>query len=115
MQKWIRLVRSRSAASVRPGAWALIAIMLGVLLLVSPVHAGGASAQDALRALKGLHSAVKVGLSYRDYGPRVVDARIIVDQFLEMPPPPLRPMALDMHRAMTFYEMGLDIWGAQLK
>ena len=33
------------------------------------------TSQEALRALKALQSAVTAGLTYRDYGPRVADAK----------------------------------------
>lgn len=41
------------------------------------------AAKEALRQLKGLASAVEGGIAYRDYAPRVTDARIKVDQFLD--------------------------------
>jgi hypothetical protein len=39
-----------------------------------------APASDALDALKGLRSVTEVGLSYRDYAPRVLDAKVKVGQ-----------------------------------
>jgi hypothetical protein len=40
------------------------------------------AAIDALQALEALHSVVSSGVSYRDYGTRKADAKIIVDRFL---------------------------------
>src|SRR2546422_7652991 len=41
------------------------------------------AAAEALRALKGLQSVTTAGVTYRDYGPRVQDAKIIVDRFVQ--------------------------------
>ena len=71
-------------------------------------------ADGAIRALKALQSAVRVGLSFRDYGPRVVDTRIKVDEYLETKAgTPSRRQSVG--RAMMFYEQALSTWEAQLK
>jgi hypothetical protein len=71
--------------------------------------AKGVSAGDAIRALKGLQSAVRVGLPFRDYGPRVIDTRIKVDQYLDtkVGTPNLRQA---LGRSMMFYEAALSTW-----
>jgi hypothetical protein len=38
---------------------------------------------EALRSLKGVQSAVAGGISYSDYAPRVTDAKIVVDRYLD--------------------------------
>src|SRR3989442_1564662 len=42
----------------------------------------GSPLNDVLKVLKGLQSATGAGVNYRDYAPRVTDAKIQVDQLL---------------------------------
>src|SRR5262249_891418 len=50
------------------------------------VAAGGpAPRQEALDALKALQSVTQSGISYRDYAPRVLDAKVKVDHYVASP------------------------------
>jgi hypothetical protein len=67
---------------------------------------------DALRALKALQSAATAGVSYRDYAPRVTDAKIQVDQYLAGNP--TGPERIAIAKAMDFYVFASSAWNAQV-
>ena len=89
---------------------------------VRSIHIGAApSAQEAppgngegLEAVKALQSIVSSGVSYRDYAPRVLDARVRVDKYLESVRGSGSPSAIHLSMAMTYYEMASAAWGARL-
>src|SRR5438552_7590475 len=72
-----------------------------------------ATVRDAIRALRAVQSATGAGISYRDFGPRVQDAKIIVDQYVgsEQEPTP-RPA---IQSAMHYYILTGQAWGLQLQ
>ena len=39
--------------------------------------------QEAMKAVRGLQSVSQGGITYRDYAPRVSDAKVIVDRYLQ--------------------------------
>lgn len=72
-------------------------------------------ALEALDAIRGLRSVVKSGIAYRDYAPRVLDARVRVDRYLGSPDSPaearLRAAAA---AAMEYYALASKIWNASV-
>ena len=75
-----------------------------------PKTVGGSLLNDALRVLKGLQSATSAGVNYRDYAPRVTDAKIQVDQILgEAPDGPLKTALAE---ALGFYVYASNAWNA---
>jgi hypothetical protein len=69
-------------------------------------------ASDALRALKALQSAATAGVTYRDYAPRVTDAKIQVDRYLAGKP--AGPERLPISKAMDFYVLASSAWNAKV-
>ena len=67
---------------------------------------------DALRVLKGLQSATSAGVSYRDYAPRVTDAKIQVDQMLGDAPDGQAKTTLA--EALNFYVYASNAWNARI-
>jgi hypothetical protein len=67
-----------------------------------------AAAKEALQALEALQSVVNSGVSYRDYGTRKLDTRIIIDRFLNEYKQ--NPAADAIKEAMTHYENAENIW-----
>lgn len=106
MQKWIRVCRSRS----------IITSLVALLFLTSagPAWAAENGAREALRALKALNSALSVGLTYRDYHQRLIETKIIVDQYVETPRAQERGMQSVLDRTMSIYQIGGSIWRVQL-
>jgi len=73
------------------------------------------AAREALRQVKALASVVEGGTTYRDYGPRVSDAKIKVDQFLDE----FKSSALPMFNAhiadaLGFYIAASSAWNARI-
>lgn len=77
-----------------------------------PAHGASGNLVDALRVIKGLQSATSVGITYRDYAPRVVDAKIKVDQLLSTVPKG-RARAL-LTEALGFYIYASNAWNAKI-
>jgi hypothetical protein len=62
--------------------------------------------------LKGLQSATSAGINYRDYAPRVTDAKIQVDQMLmDAPDSPVKTALLE---ALEFYVYASTVWNAHV-
>ena len=97
MQKWIRVCRF------------LIALLLSTS--AGPAWADS-SAGEALRALKGFHSALRVGLNVRDYQQRLIDTKISVDQSRATETPRAK-CAINAHSAMDIDEMAHSLWRTQ--
>jgi len=66
------------------------------------------AAKEAIQALEALQSVVSSGVSYRDYGPRKADTRIIVDRFLNEYKE--NPVADAIAEAMAHYEAAGSFW-----
>lgn len=67
------------------------------------------SAQNALKALKRLESAVNVGLTYRDYQGKIVNAQVGVDESLRVLPQ--SDLRNELERAMNSYLAARTYWG----
>lgn len=71
------------------------------------------AAKDVLRQLKALASTVEGGITYRDYAPRVTDAKIKVDQFLdEYKSSPLPRFNEHVADSLGFYAAAATAWNA---
>ena len=71
------------------------------------------AAKEALRQIKALASVVEGGITYRDYAPRVSDAKIRVDQFLdEYKPSPVPAFNAHISDALEFYVAASSVWNA---
>ncbi len=96
----------------------MTAFVIALVLLTSTSAARAAetagSAREAIRALKALHSALSVGLTNRDYQQRLIDTKIIVDQYLETPRAGERSVQSIVERAMIIDRMALSVWNARL-
>lgn len=77
-----------------------------------PKGSGGSPLSDALRVLKGLQSATSAGVNYRDYAPRVTDAKIQVDQMLGDAPD--GPIKIALADALGFYVYASNAWNARV-
>jgi hypothetical protein len=82
-----------------------VAVLLGVNICLAQ------SPKDALRALQKLQARVESGISYRDYGPVLGDAKFEVNLFLRSPEAKEKPeLATAIERTMGHYQMALVIW-----
>jgi hypothetical protein len=71
------------------------------------------AAQDALKALRGLQSVTTSGISYREYAPRVSDAKITVDQYLREPggdPEAKKAIAT----TMGYHVLASSVWNVEV-
>jgi hypothetical protein len=74
--------------------------------------AGPAPSQEALDAVRALRSVTVSGISYRDYAPRVLDARVKVDRYLSSPAKDPAQNAIGL--AMRYYELAGESWSGQV-
>lgn len=66
----------------------------------------------ALDALRGLRSIAGSGVSYRDYAPRVLDAKVIVDKYAgQAGDDRLAPV---IAKAMQYFELASQAWGLKI-
>lgn len=68
---------------------------------------------EALKALKGLQSVAQAGTNYRDYSPRVSDAKIMVDRYLsgaDSYDSAKTPIAAGMH----YYVLAGSAWSSSI-
>jgi hypothetical protein len=72
----------------------------------SPTATGPSLFQESMDTLKALRSITTTGISYRDYVPRVLDARVKVDRYLSsaMKEPAQKAVGL----AMRYYELARE-------
>ncbi|MEQ1946905.1 MAG: hypothetical protein ABL995_06940 [Bryobacteraceae bacterium] len=67
----------------------------------------------ALDAIRGLRSVVKGGVAYRDYAPRVLDAKVIVDRYLGTNDGPAKVRS-SIKLAMDLYVLASRIWNVKI-
>ena len=72
-------------------------------------------ARAALDALRALQSAVAAGVSYRDYAPRVIEARATVQTFVQNPATGESELKAAMNAAISLYALGAEAWNARLR
>jgi hypothetical protein len=70
--------------------------------------------QEALRALKALQSVTSAGVNYRDYAPRVGDAKIQVDRYVSEPKGTIAETRSAIAAAMGFYILASSAWSASM-
>lgn len=80
----------------------IFAIALAWSAQAATMPAGAQEAVDAVRALK---SVTEVGVNYAQYAPRVLDAKVKVDQYLAHPPANDLALRGDIKAAMRYHEM----------
>ncbi len=69
------------------------------------------AAREALDALKALNSVTTVGVAYREYASRVLDAKVQVDRYLRVNDESAAKPAISV--AMRYYEVASQVWGLQ--
>src|SRR5580704_13046217 len=74
--------------------------------------AGSSPYLEALDALRGLRSITEAGVSYRDYAPRVLDAKIKIDRCLSAKPSV--PAAGLLTLAIRQYNIAAKAWSAKI-
>lgn len=74
-----------------------------------------ASAMAAIKALRKLQSVVSVGVTYREYGTRVADAQIAVDEALPNIPESRSGLKDNIKSAMKEYGKALTEWSQNLQ
>jgi hypothetical protein len=79
--------------------------------LASPAPPPSGEALDALRALR---SATESGISFRDYAPRVLDAKIKADKFLSASADHPSELRSAIGLAMREYALAFEAWNAAL-
>jgi hypothetical protein len=67
-----------------------------------------AFSREAIKALRRLDSAVSVGLTYREYGTRLVDTKVAVDEQLEKVAE--GELKMEIMRAMSDYKKASQLW-----
>jgi hypothetical protein len=87
------------------------AIYLGEAPVTTQV--GRSQYEEALDALQSLRSVTNSGISYRDYAPRVLDARVKVDKYLALPNQPEKKQS-SIKTAMQYYELAGAAWGGEI-
>jgi hypothetical protein len=82
----------------------------------SPAKASSTPAgTEALSALKALRSAVEGGVTFRDYQPRISDAKIKVDQYLETSQAGDADSQKAMATAIRHYVFAANAWSARIR
>lgn len=71
----------------------------------------GGSAKEAIRALKKLEAKCEAGISYKDYGPALGDAKFEVNLFLESAEAKNKPkLGEAIEAVMAHYEFAATVW-----
>src|SRR5262245_7081297 len=82
---------------------------------VPEAPAPGPDARAALDALRGLQGIVAAGVGYRDYASRVIDARAVVQTFVQHPASGDSGLKATMNAAISLYALGAEAWNARLR
>ncbi len=72
------------------------------------------ASDEALDSLKALQSVASMGVSYRDYTPKVLDAKVKVDKYLSATASDPSPARSAIGLAMRFYELGAQAWNIKI-
>jgi hypothetical protein len=78
----------------------------------APVAQQPSARDEAMKALRGLRSVSQAGITYRDYAPRVSDAKILVDRYAAEPDP--SPAKVAITDTMAFYVYAASAWNGQI-
>ena len=68
------------------------------------------AANEALQALKALESVTTAGVTYRDYAPRVLDAKVTIDRYLINHRDDDEAIARSIKRAADLYVLASSAW-----
>lgn len=92
--------------------YVFILFMLITILLPQSVNAQ--SSKDAFRALKKLEAKIQTGISYKEYGPALGDAKFEVNLFSESPEAKEKPRLKEIiNKTMNHYEEAGMVWRYQ--
>jgi hypothetical protein len=69
---------------------------------------------EAMDSLKALQSIASMGVSYRDYTPKVLDAKVKVDKYMAETASQPSPSRSAIGLAMRFYELGAQAWNIKV-
>jgi hypothetical protein len=72
-------------------------------------------AKDVLYSLNSIKSIVNSRVSYREYSKRILDTKIIIDNFLNTHNSTNPNFNINISNAMGFYETALDCWTFEIK
>jgi hypothetical protein len=89
------------------------AIYFGAAKPTSALKVPTASA-EALDALRGLRSVTDSGVSFRDYAPRVLDAKVKVDRYFGSPTTDTEELRNAIGVAMREYELASRTWALSI-
>jgi hypothetical protein len=81
----------------------------------APTASAPSPVSEAMRSLKAVQSAVTGGISYRDDTPRVTDAQIVVDRFLELRDAATPDVREAVAMAMSFHVFAGTAWSARFE
>lgn len=91
--------------------FAMLFIMLATFF---PLNVHAQSSKDAYKALKKLEARTQTGISYRDYGPALGDAKVEVNMFSESQEAKEKPRLKEIfNRTMRHYEEAGNVWSYQ--
>src|SRR6266478_8038803 len=106
MQKWIYVCRNRSAP-----------MLMGTLVLLAianPAWANDPVASDAIRALRALNAATTAGLDKTEYQRRMIDTKVLIEEYLESPSAGDSEIRMIVGRSMRLYELAGRAWADQI-
>lgn len=90
--------------------------ILCFIILLIPIFAYADNTKDAVMALKKMEARVQSGISYRDYGNALADAKFPVNLFMESIEVKKNPGLTDsISKVMKHYEFAGDLWNAKIK
>jgi hypothetical protein len=94
---------------------AVITIFLTCCLLALPEGAFAQSAKEAVMALKKLEARVQAGISYRDYGPALGEAKFPINLFMESADAKNHPELTEaFNKTMKHYEYAGSLWNLKV-
>jgi len=71
-------------------------------------------ATPALQALRAMQSVTRAGLTYGDYRPRLLDAKVQVDRYVQTPEG-LREVKMAMRQSMALYLLAGNAWSWKIR
>lgn len=92
----------------------LVVIMAIVAMGLMVGVAFGQSSKDTYKALKKLQARTETGISFKDYGPALGDAKVEVNMFLESAEAKQKPRLKEIFtKTMKHYEEAGNVWRYQ--
>lgn len=89
------------------------AIYFGAAPSTSAAPSSLVPSREAIKALRGLQSVTSSGVTYREYGPRLQDTKIAVDQYLQSDTDQVaRP---PIQSSMNYYVLASRAWALHLQ